>query len=602
MSEEQKSEAISTYEKALREAKEARAPREKDWIDYYELYRSFLKKSKSGRSNLFIPYTFSLIETVLPRITRTLFTSRPHISVIPRNSMSVNSAPTMEIYLDYVWCERMNIPYHAHLWIKQALIYGYSPAKIYWHKDERFIKKRIPKYMFNIEHPMFKIGYGEEEVMQKLYDAPMFKLVDIFDFWVDPQGYDIESARYIIHRDYLTEKELRLREEQGLYKNVSKLIEQGGSYTNEHRDSRLSSIGLGGSLGAMVEGVYIVDEYWEDDRLIVVGNEQVELADGPNPFWHGKKPYVEIGDHPVPFETYTIGEIEPIRYLQHELNTMRNQRMDNVNMTINNMWLRRRNADIPDEDLVSRPNGIIDVDDINKDIKRLDTGTINHQSYMEEENVKKDIQNASGVFDHTRGLNSGKTDTATEVVRLQNAAEARFYEKVMLMENQGIRKLAFLTCALAQQFIVDEVEVPKITGDTYEFIKIGPEDIPGQYDFMTISNSMDTIANKDVKKQSMTMLYQMTAGDPLINRYEFLRSIFKLYEIREVDRIIQNPQQMMQQNPMDPTMQQGQQGGAETMNPAMTPLGGEMAYNHNPEEIDQIRQATMQGVDPHGQQ
>ena len=33
-----------------------------------------------------------------------------------------------------------------------------------------------------------------------------------------------------------------------------------------------------------------------------------------------------------------LGEIEPIEYLQYELNDTRNQRMDNVNLIINRMW------------------------------------------------------------------------------------------------------------------------------------------------------------------------------------------------------------------------------------------------------------------------
>ena len=48
--------------------------------------------------------------------------------------------------------------------------------------------------------------------------------------------------------------------------------------------------------------------------------------------------------------------------LQAELDTLRNQRIDNISFVLNRMWKVRKGADIDEAELVSRPHGIIRVD------------------------------------------------------------------------------------------------------------------------------------------------------------------------------------------------------------------------------------------------
>jgi hypothetical protein len=501
----------------------------------------------------------------------------------------MESAPVMEKYLDYAWCERMNIPYHAHLWIKQCLIYGYSPAKVTWKKNSRKTKMNMPINIFGMT-----LGYLPREVEQVLYNAPKFDLIDIFDFWIDPVASGIEDARYVIQRSYLTKEELEQKEEEGLYRNVKLLIDREGANADENKQKRLSSIGLGGGQ-QRYEGLYQVDEYWEDNRLIAVGDGEILLHDGDNPYWHGQKPFVELIDQPIMFETYSIGEIEPIEYLQSELNTLRNMRMDNLNMSINRMWVRRRNADIDDADLISKPNGIVDVDDINSDIRELQMTPVNPQAYQEDGTIKRDMENATGVFDHTRGAQTGTDSTATEVIRLQNSAEARFYEKVMLMEAVGFKRLAHLTCSLAQQFVVNTEEIPLVTGDETQFMQVDPTKIAGQYDYITVSSSMDSLANKDVKRQSLMTLHGVIRDSPFVNMQEFTKLLFKAFEIREIDSLLLSPEQlqqmMIQQQPPEAGAGAGANGQA-----GMTQLGNAFGYQPSEGQMEGMAQDTVEGM------
>jgi hypothetical protein len=626
MSDKEK-EALEYYTLSFREADEARKPRERDWLEYYKLYRSYIKEladKDKGKANLFVPMTFSLVETVLPRITRTLFSSRPYIHVIPRNKLSVDNAPLVESWLDFIWCDRMNIPFHAHLWIKQALMYGYSPAKLTWFRDQRTVKTKKPKYLLNIPLQPFLLGHVDQEEMQTLYNAPKFELIDIFDFWLDPLGTCIEDSRYVIQRAYLDEKELLRMKDLGLYKHIDKIIKNRNTMdVAEYRKQRMSSVGLSFGMSTTPDDVYVVDEIWKNDRCITVINKQWVVRDSKNPFWHGKKPFVELVDHPIPFESYSIGEIQPIKYQQHELNSVRNQRMDNVNMSINSVWLRRKMSNVKRTDLVSKPGHVIDVDDLEKDVKRLDMGHVSPQSYQEENLIKRDMENALGVFDNVRGQSGDSTDTATEIVRLQQAAEARFYEKVMVMESQGIQPLANMAVALSQQFINEAQEVPQVVGDQVNFLEIGPDEVAGQYQYLLVSNAMDSIANRDVRRQSLLSLYELVGQNPLINQYEFMKTMFKAHEIREYEKLIMSPEQSQPVPLIDPmtgmqvmvpamyVMQMGPDGqplppgeavagGSPDGMPSgqgKVPLGsGESAFPHTPQTMEKTRVNTLGGM------
>ena len=68
-----------------------------------------------------------------------------------------------------------------------------------------------------------------------------------------------------------------------------------------------------------------------------------------------EKPFIKIVDTIDPHNFYGIGEIEPIEHLQHELNTIRNMRMDNINLIINRMWTVKNSADISSENYFTLP-------------------------------------------------------------------------------------------------------------------------------------------------------------------------------------------------------------------------------------------------------
>ena len=70
-----------------------------NWRSYIDLYRSKLPEKRDG-SNLFVPYTFMTCEVVRTRLAESLFSSRPYVSLLPRNADTTRITATVPIILE----------------------------------------------------------------------------------------------------------------------------------------------------------------------------------------------------------------------------------------------------------------------------------------------------------------------------------------------------------------------------------------------------------------------------------------------------------------------------------------------------------------------
>lgn len=523
-----------------------RAPHEEKWVRWYKLYRSYTEKKDTG-ANLFIPYTFSAIESVVPRLISTMFASRPFIGVLPVNEESVDKAKMHEKLLDYQLTQRINTIELASMWIKEALMYGTSHIKPVWRYEIRNVKQKVP--VTSILGVSMESKYQDTEIVA--YDDPHVEHIDIWDIYVDPDATNVDDAEYVVHRVFRTKEHIKRMAQNGIYKNIEKI---GNSFSPTSSDEigseeRMSSIGL--SKSPKQQDKIELLEYWTDERIIVVANRSAIIRNEPNPFWHGKKPFIRIVDHPVPHEYYGIGEIEPIEYLQYELNDTRNQRMDNVNLVLNRMWKVLRGADIVPEQLISRPGGFIEVDDMG-DIEEIKFTDVTSSSYKEEEEIKRDIDRTVGVFDYARGETTDRRETATTASILSNAANERFKLKVQLMEDMGLRRLGLMLIQLNQQFIDSERVIRVVGDDGVNFEILSPEDIMGEFDIMPIGSTVEPIINKETRVNQLISLYGVMKDSPHINQSEFLKKILETADIKDTSRIIIPMEQAIQRQ-----MQQG---------------------------------------------
>jgi hypothetical protein len=498
---------------------------ENKWDTLYSMYRFKLQKSRPGRSNFYVPHAFSNVETVFPRMT----SKRPRTLVKPQGPSDVEAAGVLNKLVEYAW-ERAHLDAVVRRWVKGSLIYGTGIVKVSWQKKTKKETKRKPVTKGG------KVSYEESTTPVVKYDDIKVANLDIRDIYIDNDAVTVQDAKYIIHRYWSTRDEI---ESNPAYdKGDLKSVQYGAS-----NDKIARGLSATEKKKADESSYAEVLEYWEDDRLAVVAGGVV-VQDGPNPYDCKKKPFVAMVDQIDDQVLYGIGEVEPIEGIQRELNTLRNQRMDFNNLTLNPTFKVMPNA-VTDEDSIMFAPGhkiFMNTNDPGA-ITAIEMPQLPFTSYKEEEAIRMDLQTITGVSDYARGSDATRmNETATGISLIQEAANERFNAKVRNME-QAIGEMVELMVALYQQYITKE-RVFRITEDETDYFEtIKPEDIKGQFDIF-VEKGSSLPSNKMQKRSEEMNKYNVLSASPLVQQSPELmailtKSLINAWEDPEKDELLQ---------------------------------------------------------------
>lgn len=571
-------------------AKRADEEIKKKHLDYYKLYRN-QRERRENRSSIFVPMIYSVVETMTPRILKGLFDKRPYMTVLPRDYRSVPSAEANEKLLDFQFSHRnVNLIPKSEDWVKQFLMYGVGLCKTYWDLTEKTITKRTTvatNAITNEKHIVEDIedkhlltqiegggewGFSTEEVEQDvtIYEGPNFNVVDVGEFYVAPNAHNAQESEYVIERYHLDLEVLKEGQKNEEYKNTKKLEEMlqdsAGTLQDETEvDKRKAEMGYSTKEERSDRHRTPIEilEYWENEERILVAEREVVIA-GPeeNPYWHKNKPYISVHNNRLLGEFWSIGEIEPNVDLQEEINTRRNQRIDNINLSLNKAFFLINNAKLDEGKLQNlAPGDIIRVKNITRiqdAIQELGVSDVTASSFQEEAITKQDMQMTSGIYDWYSGKQPTQQQTATTVTAIIGEAHVRIEMKIMKFAMQGLAELAQHFIQLNQQFIED-TQVLRIVGEegTPHFQAIQPQEIAGFFDMQPAATGVDPLANKELLQQQAMQLYSMMREDPVINPMAIATLALKHFDL------VENPEEYIVEPQMAPPGAEGQPQGPE---------------------------------------
>lgn len=555
------------------------------WKRWLRMYRSKPEKQRPG-SNIYVPYTFMIVETVKSRIANSIFANRPYLTMLPVGGGDHIRAELVEKLLDWQMNERMNIEriYSRHV-LNDLLVLGTAIQYTGWKKTTR----KITRMENTGQQPLLMDGLpvldenGQPvniEVREKVtrektvYDDPEAKSIDLFDFFVDSKADDIPDARFCGHREYYSKKELQnLVKTAGWSIDWKKLDEGDGTPIGgkairaelQQRDPSVTEV--------EGNGLYLVHQYWEDDRHVVIVNERYCALDEENPFWHGVKPYDKCCYSALPHEFYGVGIPEMVYDLQNELNTVRNQRIDYNTMALRRMWKVRKGAGIKPKDLVWRQNGVIEVNELD-DVMEIQVADLPASAFANETNIKQDMQDTTGCRDVILGLSS-TNETATTTMTKDNNASLRFKDVVTAVIANLLIPLGRKCFELDQQFMTEEKTFRLLDTQPEELFTVSPFELDGEYDVMYSGTAVDPMANKELQKQRMIEVLNVIQNNPLYQSnpqalLSVLREFFKAEGFRDYEEMLPQLQAM----PM-PGMP-GQPGPAQNPGMAGAAIGGGM--------------------------
>ena len=506
---------------------------QKRWEHFYGLYRAYKDTKRSYRAaqgsrrdvdevlrearvgfgaDLFIPYIFSTIETIVPR----MLSNNPTLLVTPADPKSEDNVEAMKLIVD----RQQNLTdfvLAAQDICKTGCMYGLAVAKTGWARDTINAPK-LERPLVPEKGKAWIVGEPQERV---LYEGARTDAVDPFDWFWDPDGWDMRSIGFAIHRTWRGEDYVRKmcagKDSPWSLPRGWKMEDllSGGSRSkyDETWSERLAAGGLDNAQKKERE-IHEVWEFHDGEQVITVVDRHCVVQAGPNPNWHGRMPFSIYRPTRLPHEMCGIGEAEAMEDLQEEMNELRTGRRNNAALAMQRPIAYMDGMLTPSQ-INFAPGMMWPVDgDPNQVMSMIQVPDIPFSSYREEDNLKADIERVSGIDDSSSGV-GGAEQTATGVQLVQAAANVRIVNKAKLFEKETAKDICEQFVSLNQQHIIEEVDVPgppKPDEGHREFswYRLGPEELAGTFAIEPDAGSMSP-QNEVAKKQDGQMFMQTFA-------------------------------------------------------------------------------------------
>lgn len=492
------------------------------WIEYYKLYRNWRdSQTIQGRSNVGIPLAFEWVEVVKSRLFDIFFGKRPYVRVKGREPSDDFSARLVQEYQNYQYtiADYQKLGYDV---LTQALIYGTGIAKIPWRYEEqdRFVNMPIIP-----GEPEF--GFEQKKMRVPTYDNIGFDLVDVFDFFVDPEATSIEDAEWVAHRTRRTLDYLERMEERGIYKNIGEIKLQldeneeatGGTETESQKQTKLQIEGHLPDKSGLMKPIEII-EFWSksDNKVVTIANGKFIVRDQLNPYRHGKFPFIIGKIISTPHEFYGIGLIEAGAPSARIMEDLLNNGLDSMNFSINPIiGIDSQKTD--DLEMASRPGALWHTTGSPRDALFPMIIPDTSQSTLIWFNLMNEIsKRGTGVADYIVGQ-GGKSNTATEASLMTNEAAKRIGLHIKMFGMTFVNPLAEMVHELNGQFITADqtIRVTGMEGDIYESMNVTPADFNANIDF--IWETEDREMNNMVAVQQLMQALGVAQTHPVLAQF-----------------------------------------------------------------------------------
>ena len=441
---------------------------DKLWNECYKMYRGGIpdeRMSGEWRSKLNVPTIWNTVEGAVPHLMEGIWANDEPFRLKLGSEDKLIDAHTK--LLRYELDELMDAEGQWELHQRQKALYGTSAWYTGFRTDyeDRSYWRVEPNPDPNVSPQMV---LDKEKV--PIYVGTTGEVVDIYNIYPHPRATSSKMP-YLFVVQYLSRAQM---EAMKRFKNLDKLTD-GMTVSAPNMDTliaeRREKPGSANSTTSTVaERLYpIITKYDEEKRMVISFNyySDIIMEEMPYPFFHNRCPIVFDRVSTMQFEFWGVGFAEPVLPLAHELNSIRNQRRDNENLTTNAM-LEVRSGEIEDEEdeLVMRPGAIAHSMSGNA-IRFVQPPALN-DSYQAEQTVKNDIDRTTGLSGPIMGEAADGVSSASGNSMLQRAQLLRL-RRAIKNECRCFKEVISQMLALNEQFLplpeVFEVLGPLHFGD-----------------------------------------------------------------------------------------------------------------------------------------
>lgn len=592
----------------------------RDWEALYEQYAEQKNWPWENAANIFVPLISTQIDSLVAYISGQVLVPRLFL-VSGNTSSAAESAHLVERYYnaelkrqrgDTTWFEEL--VKWQHLAVRDGTafmeaLWKYKKTTIKAHDSQPRMKTDEQSGMPTQEVDDFGMPiYDRVEVnIEDVYNDVEWKVVELRNLLTIPAAAtSLQDAMAVIKIEYLYEDQLNELVKDGVLskEDVEYALSFVPTGATELSSSQLPvssytaghQVNLGDGQGTQVTKFFRNRGPIEVAR---VHSRQYDLdLDGTpeeNVFWihtsswrmlgwmryeyfNGLRPFFDFAPFPRPNRLLGYSLAERLAGLQNELNAQRNQRLDEGTIRLSPPWLRRRGSFMDsNKKFAYGPNEVYDVDDnspTNPPITRLEQGPLPEFGYMEEQLIKKDAQEFTGLSAPSIGQQSSGKRSAAEAKQWQAAAMMRTGLLAMRFR-MAIRGLINFTHALKKQYLTTD---QKFNSGTERFtlpLPILKQDY--QLDVSGASDPIDAAARRTdtMTAVQMFMQFPLIAQNPL-HQYALIRKGIEAMDWADADKIIGTEEELKQQ--LQQAQQQQQQAAAMGGQPGQpgqgTPPGG----------------------------
>lgn len=448
-----------------------RAQAEADWEIADKEHQMFIeeKDPDDWHADVHLPDAFSAIQTQAQETIERL--SRPTLT-----RTKDSDEPLSEFCNDVINynMDNTNYDYQYYLAKLSASSRGTAFLMDYWRTEKRIVK--LPDSL----NSDGTIKYVDKEIID--FDDDYTEWVPNEYILVDDKATDDETMDDFFRREIINIDLFYLKygSKPGFFD--TQYVYAGGERSNKSFFQMPQDI-----TSQDVEVLHYyrksTDAYW------CVANN-VTIYDSPLPSMHKQLPLISIRQYTIPGFYYGIGIPKVVHALSEERKTIRNLNLDRQKLQINKMFLHNNAFDLDDEDMVSRPHGVIDVDTNGRPISEalvpLEYGDVPASYFKTEEILLEDLRRATGIDDRA---NPDAGSTATQAALQKESAIKRINLISIQAEMSTVIRIGRLKWSNIQ-FFYGTPRMEKITED-------GEESQQKVYREVTVNNRKYSIVDTD---------------------------------------------------------------------------------------------------------
>lgn len=534
--------------------------------EFNDIYNVYIGKMDNVKK---VPYktkeSSSKLRTEIAYVVPSIFSGTPQVEIEGVGEEDKTISKILEKIVNYRFETIPQFYEKVEGWVKQSVTFGTSILKVNW-KFETEDKEEQDEMGQTVTYKV------------PVKDEPELDIPNILDCYYNPILSDVYCQSSMIFRSVLPVEEVTNNpayDFQGVdgELNRTKVKEKGSQTADIYNSSQQEKSDLIDSQKAG-KGTVEIYERITRDRIQTVcdGAEQLVLRDTE---WdYGYINAVKLTHEPscIPnrFEGWGVGQnTMGVGKLLYQLD---NQIIEGVKMSNNPMFLAKKGKNIDPRQAVSKPGGIVFIDDdgepISNSIIPLQFSDTKQGALELRNRLDDDHKRASGANDLVQGSASNDTLGQDQIASTYSSQRfeliQRRFKKALSDVASMIIKMELKNLQSPESAIL-RIFPEEVRMDVYQLLINEAQDV--KYN-VRIKGETNIAKNKDVQIKQIIEAYNLFGAIlPPENQMEWARKILELRGVDDLDKLIPDPQQFAQIQAQQQMM--AQQG----MEPAMQPQG-----------------------------